>query len=309
MPDGGACTDLIVTQGGRHALDILKTGGVGRVAALFERSFYIAFDQGWVCLGADSLPMGPMNVRSSAPHGMIWESRFLQIDDRVVSSASRLRVGQALEFGTGDVGTWDPPAPPPWTALTAKGGLDDLDRRQAGPGTDAGLAGFVLADRTAGPRNEVVEAAWEPIEILSRTAERAIGGETLKSAELDDAVVALLGLGPGLTPSGDDFLCGMLIALEVLPVSALRAHLIASIECHAQRRTNAISLAHLRAAGLGAGHEALHEFFNSLLAGDTATLPAQLTAIDKIGHSSGWDALAGICVTLRAYLAAQKMGV
>ena len=189
-----------------------------------------------------------------------------------------------------------------------KAGLDGLDW-PGEPRTDAGLAGFVLADWPAVPRDSVTEAARQPIEILSRTAERAFRGKALKSSELDDAVIALLGLGPGLTPSGDDFLCGMLIALDILPAPSLRAQLIASIECYAQQRTTAISLAHLRAAGAGAGHEALHVFFNSLLAGDTATLPTQLTAVDKIGHSSGWDALAGICVTLRAHLAAQRAGV
>jgi hypothetical protein len=66
-------------------------------------------------------------------------------------------------------------------------------------------------------------------------------------------------------------------------------------------------MAHLRAAGGGAGHAALHEILNSLLRGDVTALPSKIAAIDKIGHSSGWDALAGMCVTLRAYLASQHM--
>ena len=134
-------------------------------------------------------------------------------------------------------------------------------------------------------------------------------GHPVKVAELEDAVLALLGLGPGLTPSGDDFLGGMLIALAILPAPLLRAQLLELIENHAQQRTNAISIAHLRAAGAGAGHEALHEILNSLLTGDGAALPAQLAAVDRIGHSSGWDSLAGMCVTLRAYLAVQRAGV
>ena len=175
--------------------------------------------------------------------------------------------------------------------------------------TDEGLAGFVRADRMHIPRNGIMAAARPSIEILSRAVESAFMGHPVKPVELENAVVALLGLGPGLTPSGDDFLGGMLIALATLPAPSLRAQLLELIENNAQQRTNAISIAHLRAAGAGAGHEALHEILNSLLAGNTKALSAQLTAIDHIGHSSGWDALAGTCVTLRAYLAVQSAGV
>jgi len=55
--------------------------------------------------------------------------------------------------------------------------------------------------------------------------------------------------------------------------------------------------------------EQAEKALNSLLCVDTEALPACLAAIDKIGHSSGWDALAGMCVALRAYLAAQIASV
>ena len=148
------------------------------------------------------------------------------------------------------------------------------------------------------PGSDITGSVWD-----------AIGAALLALPRKKRPRVALLGLGPGLTPSGDDFLGGMLIALATLPAPSLRAQLLELIENHAQQRTNAISIAHLRAAGAGAGHEALHDTLNSLLGGDPAALPAQLTAIDHIGHSSGWDALAGTCVTLRAYLAVQRVGV
>ena len=308
MSDGGVGAGLVVIQGGSQALDILKANGAGRVVSLFERSFYIAFDQSWLCLGANSLPMGPLNVRSSAPKNVNWESYGLHIDDPVLSVAGGIRIGQALEFGTLGAIAWHPPAPPPWSVKTLRSGLDGLDRL-VGPGADAGLSGFVLADWTRIPNSRVVAAARQPIDCLSRTVERAFKEVPPNAAEFEGAVIALLGLGPGLTPSGDDFLGGMLIALDGLKAPMLRTQLCAVIERHAQQRTNAISIAHLRAAGAGAGHAALHDVLNSLLCGDTEALSAQLAAIDRIGHSSGWDALAGVCVTLRAFITAQKMGV
>jgi hypothetical protein len=308
MPDGGRGGDLVLIQGGRQALNILTANDAGRVAALFEHSFYIAFDNRWVCLGAGSLPLGPLNVRTSAPDGVVWETSGLRIGDRVSSSPGSLRVGQALAFSVGDVVPWTPPAPPPWTVLTVKAGLDGLNR-PVGMAADEGLAGFVLGEPSRVARNRVTAAARQPIAVLSRAVECAFRELPLKISDIEDAVIDLLGLGPGLTPSGDDFLGGMLIALTILPAPTLRAHLQDVIERHAQQRTNAVSLAHLRAAGSGEGHEALHKIFNSLLGGNMSALPVHVGAINAIGHSSGWDALAGMCVTLCAYLAAQRVAV
>ena len=92
----------------------------------------------------------------------------------------------------------------------------------------------------------------------------------------------LVGLGPGLTPSGDDYLGGMLIALRLLERGAQADALWRWLEPRLASRTSAISAAHLAAAAAGEGHEALHE----ALAGDPGRL-------GSVGHCSGWDALAG----------------
>ena len=299
-----AISDFAVTQGGRPALDILCSNRAGRVAALFEHSFYIVFDQSWVCLGSINLPMGPLNVRSTAPEGVIWDACGLEIDDPVSSIEGVLQVGPAFEFATSDAVPWAPPVPGPWSVQTLKAGLAGLDRLDD-PSMGIGLGDFITAELARHLVNKIAEAAGRPIEVLGRAVEGAFKGEQFDQSAFDAAVIALLGLGLGLTPSGDDFLGGMLIGLDTLPTLALRPHLFALIERHAPQRTNAISLAHLRAAGAGAGHQALHEILNNLLAGEIGALPDQMIAIDNIGHSSGWDALAGICVTLRAWLGAE----
>jgi len=307
MPDGGGRAHFVLTQGGSQALGILKTDRVGHVAAVFERSFYAAFHREWICFGTESLPMGPLNVRTSAPEDVIRTGRDFGMNDPVRSSAGLLRIGREIAFGLGNAVVWDPPEAPSWTAARVKAGLDALGRLVK-PGADGGLGGFVRADWPLIARDRVDAAARRHIDVLCLAAEHAFRDVSPEFSEIDGAATALLGLGPGLTPSGDDFLGGMLIALHILKGQALRAALNLSIERHAGQRTNAISFAHLRAAGAGAGHEALHEVLNCLLGAHTDMLPAHLSAIDDIGHSSGWDALAGMCVTLRAYLAAQRPG-
>jgi hypothetical protein len=109
---------------------------------------------------------------------------------------------------------------------------------------------------------------------------------------LDDEAQALVGLGPGLTPSGDDYLGGVLIALNQLG-RARQAQTLARWLEPRLARTSAISAAHLTAAAAGEGHEALHACLQALYA-PAADWPLLLDALGAVGHTSGWDSLAGI---------------
>ena len=102
---------------------------------------------------------------------------------------------------------------------------------------------------------------------------------------------ALVGLGPGLTPSGDDYLGGMMIALHALARDAQAGALWRWLQPRLGAATSAISAAHLTAAAEGEGHEALHRVLQG-------TAPP--SALDAVGHCSGWDALAGAAAVLRA---------
>ena len=115
------------------------------------------------------------------------------------------------------------------------------------------------------------------------------------------ALHALIGLGPGLTPSGDDLLGGVLVALHLLGRPDLAEALWHGTRGALETGTNAISRAHFAAAARGRGGAALHGILNDLLTGKRAALAARLAAIDHIGHCSGWDALAGATIALRAY--------
>jgi hypothetical protein len=106
----------------------------------------------------------------------------------------------------------------------------------------------------------------------------------------------LIGLGPGLTPSGDDLIAGALVALRAF----LRADAAEQLGAWALRLaatgTGAISRAHLAAAGAGEGPEPLHRVLAAICAAPEVDLERELDAIDRIGHCSGWDALAGVAL-------------
>lgn len=107
-----------------------------------------------------------------------------------------------------------------------------------------------------------------------------------------DACRELIGLGPGLTPSGDDALGGAAIALRVFGNAARANELGAFIRAHAPGRTSDISLAHLYAAADGEGSAAFHDALRDLVAG------GDFASLDRIGASSGWDAMDGAIAAL-----------
>ncbi len=106
---------------------------------------------------------------------------------------------------------------------------------------------------------------------------------------------SLIGLGPGLTPAGDDFVGGAMIALRVCGTTAGQAALADRVAAWAlplaRERTNRISRAHLECAAQGEGHEALHDLLCSFD-------DKHLERLARIGHSSGMDAAAGALLAL-----------
>ena len=105
-----------------------------------------------------------------------------------------------------------------------------------------------------------------------------------------------MGLGPGLTPSGDDILGGILIALHCLG-RLDQAWILWDAIVREAHRTNRISQAHLYAAAHGMGAEVLHGWIHALQGeADRQTLYSLCERLGRVGHTSGWDAALGACL-------------
>ena len=116
----------------------------------------------------------------------------------------------------------------------------------------------------------------------------------------------LLGLGPGLTPSGDDVLLGMLYIFRALPKQAPEgAKLLTDwIGRLWPRCTNAISGAYLNAVIDGAPFERMDRIFRGLCGEE----PLEIETLTRIGSSSGSEMLLGMLLALKlcGYDAAQR---
>lgn len=122
-----------------------------------------------------------------------------------------------------------------------------------------------------------------------------------------DAASALIGLGPGLTPSGDDVVAGALAALRLLGPAAGAAQaapLAAALAAggHAAAgRTTSLSAALVRHADAG---EVAAPAADVLLAlAGRGTLEAAVESVLAVGHTSGHDLARGIVLGGRAAVA------
>jgi hypothetical protein len=164
-------------------------------------------------------------------------------------------------------------------------------RRGRGPLPPRGLLAW-LAGRAlpfplslAGDRFEALAAALQRGELQA----------------FESAALRLLGIGPGLTPSGDDLIGGALFALAHAPIPhwqpglpAMRARLHAA----ALRASNPISAALLQDLMAGCSWRALHEWLAALHHDRPAGLQTATAALLGIGASSGADMLAGVLLAL-----------
>lgn len=109
-----------------------------------------------------------------------------------------------------------------------------------------------------------------------------------------------MGLGSGLTPSGDDFLCGFLIAARcrIRPDQPFLRDLNASLLARLPA-TNAISAAFLRCAAGGAAGGGLRHLAQALH--DGAGFRDALASLCAFGHSSGMDLATGFLYGLSVW--------
>ena len=129
---------------------------------------------------------------------------------------------------------------------------------------------------------------------LAAALERFRGGGDVRG------LASLVGVGEGLTPSGDDVLVGVLAGLDAArevsgAAAALRQRLCAELE-RGTSRTTRLAAQMLDAAAAGFYAEPVLELLQTLALPKPGTkaLERAVTALLAIGHRSGADTLRGI---------------
>jgi hypothetical protein len=258
---------------GLFARDALA-GGDGRVCAVFRRSLYLAFPGGrYACIGERSLGRGPLNALVSD-----WQP------------FASLAPGDRFGISPQGAKLWQPARP--GRSVT---GPQLADRVRE-------LAGKAAARAASDGLGRAIARCDTPLLRSARPAMTALDRwlAATRPAPVPRQTAALIGLGPGLTPSGDDYLTGMLVALRSLGRTALAVALWRWLAPRLPGGTSEISRAHLVAAAQGEAHEALHACLGELLGARAPQWERRLAQLARVGHCSGWDALAGTLAVARA---------
>ena len=120
---------------------------------------------------------------------------------------------------------------------------------------------------------------------------------------LVELLSSVLGLGPGLTPSADDFTLGLLLTLNRWRIPSWKTsnlHVLNSqmVEA-AYKKTTTLSANFIECASQGLANERLINALDWLVTG-VRREPDVITPMLNWGHSSGMDAFSGMVVALSA---------
>jgi hypothetical protein len=249
-----------------------RAGGAARVLARLSTSTYLTADGEIVWLGGPDAVLHPRSILVAAAPPPVSDDVHVE-----VAALSPWRpVPLALE------GVTMAALVERWRALDA-----------ATLGTPGGF-GALLAGR---PLTFPLDGAREAAVALARACAHH------EATSVAEAAFALLGVGGGLTPSGDDYVGGALFVRALLgPVSpgdtTAWQHAVERVLVAASTRTHPISVALLGDLATGLSWAPLHALVAALAAGPTAAAREAAHRLVGLGHTSGWDMLAGVAAGL-----------
>ena len=292
-----------------------RHGLAGTVIASFSRSCWLETPNGQLFAVADDRSgEGPLAVGAVLPDGLTLAEMGVNEGTGLVADGVDFRLGNPLILRTVAARLWRPAplgprAPNDEVAQRLRTLIDFVSDDVPADG----LAPLIvhldqLAHGDAPVPDDVGAAPRLAMPSVALLAEGIVQGD---GSAVDQAVQGLIGLGPGLTPSGDDMLCGVMVALRTAlgPVSPDEAPLngfsksrwlpiiddLSRSIVHHTARTNRISAALLEQAALGVGSAAQHQVAQCLHESTPATnLDTAATRLVGWGHTSGWDSLTGI---------------
>ena len=114
-----------------------------------------------------------------------------------------------------------------------------------------------------------------------------------------DSVTALLGLGPGLTPLGDDVLCGWLAAAVARRHPALD-ELRSTVALHAAARTTTLSATLLGCASRGESVPDFRALLRGVASENGPAVDQSADLVLRVGETSGEGLLLGALLALEA---------
>jgi hypothetical protein len=288
-----------------RAREWIRNGRKARVLHVFERSCNLIDERDEV----QSLVTADLDV---GPFSMLLELHTPAFDQWVGADTPVSLPGEGLILGgvkidMSNAGIWEPRLD--WQALSRS--LHDLMDwlpivREAltthAPENSLGRLQFPSRS-SAGATNRLGTGLSESfLRAASSPASTLCHG--LVQGDLDairSGATALAGLGPGLTPAGDDFILGAAFATWLIYPCQRAKPLVGLVVANAIPRTTLLSAAWIKAAGRGEAGRRWHNLFDALSGKSKAKFEESLVDLASVGHTSGSDALAGFLSVIEVF--------
>jgi hypothetical protein len=288
---------------GAMAVSALVRSRKWQVISNYKRSFYCC-DSGnnLICIGVEEIGRGPFTLLCSSDSG--WPENILSITNHLLVRKKRLLLeGTGVIFDLQGASIW-------------KKSLCTLNYSHDYLGEDLHfLAGKAVVDAPQESLGFLIPHFFpvktgrygkDPctltysihkrfLDVVNEVRRQSISFNTKCIDNLSAEVLdRLIGLGYGLTPSGDDFLAGLVMGLYKMGRVKDGQYLANHFNGAATKRTTTVSLTFYRALNQGFVTEPFSELLEVIGSGETKLLVRALERIGKLGATSGWDTLTGI---------------
>ncbi len=286
--------DIIVRKMSLYVDSILKNNSTGTVHSVYRKTINISFNGKIIALQADGSPLSPVSLITELSASDM-EFLTIQKNDIVDTSKGVLKVHSSsgcFSFFYTDALRCDLKLScicTPEEQISVSVYRDRLVQNIKRALFYADTGGFQPIFNCC-PQESLSLMLLTAKNRIIKSLEMYRNGKTEEAA---DQLVLLLGLGPGLTPSGDDFLCGILAGL----------HLIGREEDHFARllkskiKNRLSDTIDISAAFLSCALDGQY----SLAVNHLMAIPDPREIFDSfsaIGHSSGMDTLCGVLYVL-----------
>ena len=284
----------------------LQQPRVGTIHSIFKKATNIAYDETMLAILSDELPCMPNSVRLQS---VVVDELLPNLRPGMevyVGNHSLAIPSCNFSFHLSDTPLWDPRpnvTASNWDRETVARHTRSLARFLANKHYQEGLAPLVGPFFLQQPLQET------PLSQMAMPKLRLLAYATWQqnTARIEEAVLGMAGLGPGLTPSGDDVLGGFAAVMALLSpqLSAdciSRVYIASIISKAAKPRTTKLSGVLLDHASRGEVSEPFGTLLLSLMlpAEEFETVEKAAQRALTFGASSGGDTLLGILLGLRA---------
>lgn len=271
-----------------NAAGFLARGGGGTIVASRSGAAFVQMSDGPVlAILPPATPVHPWAISVAV------DPASLRVGTRVRIGASVLALGTTLvplrDAQTIDLQILERPADPPIRSM-----WHIVNRPRAGANSGRQGGGGDSAERTSVESLEPPYAA--PLEEYSARGDM-------------DGLLRILGLGKGLTPSGDDALVGLLAGLDFLQdgiegVADERSDLVSLLVPELEAATSVFSASLIAAAAEGQYAEPIIDLLDEVARADVmpASLDWACARLLEVGHDSGASILDGIRASFKRVL-------